>query len=260
MKCPSNIRIKELEFLRDSNVISEEFYKQIVDALPDRYQSDSKPIQAIGAGSNASSSTNAGSNTVAPPPGPPPAPSPALEYAEALYPYKPQQPEDLELRAGDKIQVLEHTSKDWWKGSIGSRSGMFPSNYVKVLDSAQAPPPIYQQRSESQVSVQQPVQQMPMQQPMPQQVLPQPMQQYYSPPPQQQPMMQMQQVQQVENQVQQQVQQAQQMQQQVQQVQQQHQQHSQTGEAFKKFGSKLGNAAIFGAGATLGSDLVNSIF
>ncbi|KAM9938046.1 hypothetical protein OXX80_002442 [Metschnikowia pulcherrima] len=32
------------------------------------------------------------------------------------------------------------------------------------------------------------------------------------------------------------------------------------GQHFKKFGSKLGNAAIFGAGATIGSDIVNSIF
>lgn len=31
-------------------------------------------------------------------------------------------------------------------------------------------------------------------------------------------------------------------------------------EMGKKFGRKLGNAAIFGAGATLGGDLVNSIF
>lgn len=33
--------------------------------------------------------------------------------------------------------------------------------------------------------------------------------------------------------------------------------HSEMG---KKFGKKLGNAAIFGAGATIGSDIVNSIF
>lgn len=32
------------------------------------------------------------------------------------------------------------------------------------------------------------------------------------------------------------------------------------GEYGKKFGKKLGNAAIFGAGATLGGNLVNSIF
>lgn len=36
--------------------------------------------------------------------------------------------------------------------------------------------------------------------------------------------------------------------------------HSKYGETGKKFGKKLGNAAIFGAGATIGGDIVNSIF
>lgn len=35
---------------------------------------------------------------------------------------------------------------------------------------------------------------------------------------------------------------------------------SKMGEHGKKFGKKLGNAAIFGAGATIGSNIVNSIF
>lgn len=35
---------------------------------------------------------------------------------------------------------------------------------------------------------------------------------------------------------------------------------SKIGEHGKKFGKKLGNAAIFGAGATIGSNIVNSIF
>lgn len=32
------------------------------------------------------------------------------------------------------------------------------------------------------------------------------------------------------------------------------------GEMGKKFGKKLGNAAIFGAGATIGGNIVNGIF
>jgi hypothetical protein len=36
--------------------------------------------------------------------------------------------------------------------------------------------------------------------------------------------------------------------------------NSKMGEHGKKFGKKLGNAAIFGAGATIGSNIVNSIF
>lgn len=39
----------------------------------------------------------------------------------------------------------------------------------------------------------------------------------------------------------------------------QHHEHH-VGAHLKSFGSKLGNAAIFGAGATMGSDIVNSIF
>lgn len=35
---------------------------------------------------------------------------------------------------------------------------------------------------------------------------------------------------------------------------------SKTQEQGKKFGKKLGNAAIFGAGATIGSNIVNGIF
>jgi hypothetical protein len=35
---------------------------------------------------------------------------------------------------------------------------------------------------------------------------------------------------------------------------------SKLAEHGKKFGKKLGNAAIFGAGATIGSNIVNSIF
>ena len=35
---------------------------------------------------------------------------------------------------------------------------------------------------------------------------------------------------------------------------------SKTQEQGKKFGKKLGNAAVFGAGATIGSNIVNSIF
>lgn len=38
------------------------------------------------------------------------------------------------------------------------------------------------------------------------------------------------------------------------------QQPNKMNEQGKKFGKKLGNAAVFGAGATIGSNLVNSIF
>ena len=38
------------------------------------------------------------------------------------------------------------------------------------------------------------------------------------------------------------------------------QKYSKFEEQGKKFGKKMGNAAIFGAGATIGSNIVNGIF
>lgn len=244
-----------MEFLRDSEVITEGFYNQIVEKLPHRYQAGAPPVDVIGSSNSTPSSAaptpiNEKSNALVP--HPTNESSNNAEYVEAIYDYRPQQPEDLEFREGDKIQVLEHTSPDWWKGSIGSRSGMFPSNYVKKLEERrQAPSPAPAYRSNE--------------------LQPQPtnQSQQYAPPPHQQPPYMYQQPpygssQQVQyppyqgSPYQQQPVQYQQPQQQEVVVQQQ--QQGEGGGHLKKFGSKLGNAAIFGAGATIGSDIVNSIF
>ncbi|XP_064191737.1 intersectin-2-like isoform X1 [Anguilla rostrata] len=52
------------------------------------------------------------------------------EDYEALYTYESPEPGDLTFGEGDTILVMERGG-DWWKGSIGDRTGVFPSNYVK---------------------------------------------------------------------------------------------------------------------------------
>jgi len=47
----------------------------------------------------------------------------------ALYNYQSADVRDLTFIAGDVIMVHE-MSGEWWTGSIGSRFGMFPANYV----------------------------------------------------------------------------------------------------------------------------------
>lgn len=260
----------ELEFLLESEVISETLYDHIIASLPERYVKGMPKKEYTGSVTSTTTSTPAGDATsrtthdspalpvtqapsnqstvsLAPPSGPPPSQSRSSissvspsEYAEAIYDYAPQQSDDLKLSRGDKVAVLEKVSDAWWKGSVNGRTGMFPANYVKLYtspsdDSRSAinvAPPSYQQ---SQPYYQQP--------PMQQQYYQQPMQQpYYQ---------QSQSTLSIPAQIpvgQQQV------------VQQQPQQSSHHSGAFKRFGSKLGDAAIFGAGATIGSDLVNSIF
>lgn len=157
------------------------------------------------------------------------------EFVEALYRFEPQQEGDLELNPGDKIEVLDKLSPEWFRGRCNGKVGMFPSNYVKPAFSGGGfnrpvapPPPQYNEKMAA-----------PQpsgggggmwQQPTP---YPPPSTGYYQqPPPQQQP----------------------------QPMVVQQDQGSRHHGGLGKFGSKLGNAAIFGAGASLGSDLINSIF
>jgi amphiphysin len=73
----------------------------------------------------------------APPPPPPsrkyssPSP-PKKEYVEALYELNGPQDGDLSFHVGDLIEVLEKSEKteDWWKGRLGSQTGMFPGKII----------------------------------------------------------------------------------------------------------------------------------
>ncbi|AEO58798.1 hypothetical protein MYCTH_2306401 [Thermothelomyces thermophilus ATCC 42464] len=79
------------------------------------------------------------------PPGRPAAPKPNYASKEALlkkneaialYNFEPDQPGDLGFKKGDIITVLKKTDSDndWWTGMIGTRHGIFPSNYVKMRE------------------------------------------------------------------------------------------------------------------------------
>uniref|UniRef100_A0A914S4M6 SH3 domain-containing protein n=1 Tax=Parascaris equorum TaxID=6256 RepID=A0A914S4M6_PAREQ len=47
------------------------------------------------------------------------------------------EPTDLELSAGDRILVTE-ANDDWWRGTCGGRSGIFPANYVQMCPKTEA--------------------------------------------------------------------------------------------------------------------------
>lgn len=50
----------------------------------------------------------------------------------ALYAYKPQKNDELELRKGEMYRVLEKCQDGWFKGASLKTgvSGVFPGNYV----------------------------------------------------------------------------------------------------------------------------------
>jgi len=229
----------ELEFLVDSNVITNEQFTTIVNQLPiqntrraqtpashetpiapmanlaiqqpqtqqQQHQPQAQPQQ------QESEKKKVGyyADNNAPPPAYPTAPpAPAvLTIATALYQYNAQDAGDLALMPNDSIAVTEYMNAEWWKGKNErtGQEGIFPSSYVKAVE----------QKGPAYSAVQ------PYQQPQPTNYgnMPLDVSQGAGDPPKQ---------------------------------------PGKGAEMGKKFGKKLGNAAVFGAGATIGSNIVNGIF
>lgn len=52
-----------------------------------------------------------------------------------MYTYESTEQGDLSFQQGE-IVVVTRKEGDWWTGTTGGRTGVFPSNYVKPRDSA----------------------------------------------------------------------------------------------------------------------------
>ncbi|KAL7790784.1 SH3 domain-containing protein [Trichoderma ceciliae] len=244
----------ELESLLEKGVINEAAFDTIHSALPAE-----APLRGAAPGNAARSATQTPVQNLAsatPPvqafqnlnvngtsPAPPsyedtPAPNvptrstakPVLAHARALYRYNASDARDLGLEKDDKVGVYEYMNQDWWMGRNHRTGleGIFPQNYVFVEQEQKAPPPApapaaYPQQPTYGYPV--PSQGPPAQQnPYNASVPPMAIAEGGQP------------------------------------NQQGGDGNSKVGEYGKKFGKKLGNAAIFGAGASIGSNIVNSIF
>jgi signal transducing adaptor molecule len=56
-----------------------------------------------------------------------------VSRVRALFDFVPSEPGELEFKKGDVIAVLESVFKDWWRGSLKGKTGIFPLNYVEKL-------------------------------------------------------------------------------------------------------------------------------
>jgi hypothetical protein len=160
-------------------------------------------------------------------------PKPELTRATALYRYA--EAGDCNFEVGDEIAVYEYMNADWWLGKNlrTGQEGVFPVNYVQAQTHPTPPgghnaqvQNVYGNEKGNGYGGGYP-----------------PQQQYQAPPagpsnPYNSPVppMDMANGQPDDN------------------------KPNKGAEAGKKFGKKLGNAAIFGAGASIGSNIVNSIF
>ncbi|KAI7901215.1 SH3 domain-containing protein [Cokeromyces recurvatus] len=135
---------KELELLKTHHYIEPQTYNEILNMLP-------KDVNNMNRGYSTPAAKHSFSGTTMPSPtandaissnnGMPPPPSyedsrNKLGTAEALYDYRGENPStDLDLKQGDIIQLVEFVNNDWWKGTVNGKTGIFPSNYVKKIES-----------------------------------------------------------------------------------------------------------------------------
>ncbi|XP_038162041.1 CD2-associated protein isoform X2 [Cyprinodon tularosa] len=68
----------------------------------------------------------------------PPAASkkPKKRQCKVLFDYQPLNDDELELKVGDIVDILEEVEEGWWSGTLNGKSGLFPSNFVKELEAA----------------------------------------------------------------------------------------------------------------------------
>lgn len=56
----------------------------------------------------------------------------SIVYAEALWDHVTMDDQELGFKAGDVIEVVDATNKEWWWGRIMDSEGWFPASFVRV--------------------------------------------------------------------------------------------------------------------------------
>jgi len=54
--------------------------------------------------------------------------------ARALFDFTGDTDEDLSFKCGQEIVILEWINNDWVKGRLAGRTGIFPANFVEIVE------------------------------------------------------------------------------------------------------------------------------
>ncbi|KAI9001523.1 hypothetical protein BD414DRAFT_474925 [Trametes punicea] len=137
---------QNISFLAAQNYISPTEAAELITRLSQgpRASNDSSP-DALVSGVNNLAVAPARSPSPARRVVPPPPPRQSTKRARALWAYNEdgREPNDLSFSAGETIEIIEETNADWWTGKCRGKQGLFPSNYVELLETGRSsvPPP-----------------------------------------------------------------------------------------------------------------------
>ncbi|XP_061613922.1 SH3 domain-containing kinase-binding protein 1 isoform X4 [Phyllopteryx taeniolatus] len=64
------------------------------------------------------------------------------ELCKVLFPYEAQNEDELTIKEGEIIAIITKDCADtgWWMGEVGGRQGVFPDNFVKLLEAEKERP------------------------------------------------------------------------------------------------------------------------
>ena len=74
-----------------------------------------------------------------------------IRRAKVSFSYAADNIDELSLEPGQVVEVIAEEEEGWWRGKLGGKEGVFPSNFVEIIEEAaepakptvtnQAPPP-----------------------------------------------------------------------------------------------------------------------
>ena len=64
-------------------------------------------------------------------PRPAPKPKPKGPQIRALYDYDARDLDELTFQEGQLIELISEDPSGWWQGRLGTKTGLFPANYVE---------------------------------------------------------------------------------------------------------------------------------
>jgi len=129
---PTKSRLTDLDRQKEEEELQMALKLSIQDkaSTPSQAQSNA-PAQASSSGRDRTQSQSQGSGQSQPvAPGTTAA---TVSRVRALFDFQATDPDELTFRKGDVIAVLESVYKDWWKGLLRGKTGIFPLNYVEKL-------------------------------------------------------------------------------------------------------------------------------
>ncbi|XP_062573779.1 uncharacterized protein LOC134235563 isoform X2 [Saccostrea cucullata] len=58
--------------------------------------------------------------------------------AKVLFDYEPENEDELKIEVGDIVEVIKQEEEGWWEGVVNGKTGVFPSNFVEVIEEGES--------------------------------------------------------------------------------------------------------------------------